>query len=170
MNLIQNVIQNWSRYELRTEIFLYLSIIAIVVLTIYLFSKNGKITLLSFISLCILLLLNFLGFIIISSLLKIQITEVFRMTPVISLVFLISNLGLLTGYYSSKKKMKEIKFANIRKEYMSDSIKETVFLILLGISTIFFLSPATEIVVSMSILTSIAAIWLTYWISKYILK
>ena len=170
MNLIQNVIQNWSRYELRTEIFLYLSIIAIAVLTIYLFSKNGKITLLSFISLCILLLLNFLGFIIISSLLKIQITEVFRMTPVISLVFLISNLGLLTGYYSSKKKMKEIKFANIRKEYMSDGIKETVFLILLGISTIFFLSPATEIVVSMSILTSIAAIWLTYWISKYILK
>jgi hypothetical protein len=170
MNLIQNVIQNWSRYELRTEILLYLSIIAIAVLTIYLFSKNGKITLLSFISLCILLLLNFLGFIIISSLLKIQITEVFRMTPVISLVFLISNLGLLTGYYSSKKKMKEIKFANIRKEYMSDSIKETVFLILLGISTIFFLSPATEIVVSMSILTSIAAIWLTYWISKYILK
>ena len=170
MNLIQNVIQNWSRYELRTEIFLYLSIIAIAVLTIYLFSKNGKITLLSFISLCILLLLNFLGFIIISSLLKIQITEVFRMTPVISMVFLISNLGLLTGYYSSKKKMKEIKFANIRKEYMSDGIKETVFLILLGISTIFFLSPATEIVVSMSILTSIAAIWLTYWISKYILK
>ena len=170
MNLIQNVIQNWSRYELRTEIFLYLSIIAIAVLTIYLFSKNGKITLLSFISLCILLLLNFLGFIIISSLLKIQITEVFRMTPVISLVFLISNLGLLTGYYSSKKKMKEIKFANIRKEYMSDSIKETVFLILLGISTIFFLSPATEIVVSMSILTSITTIWLTYWISKYILK
>ena len=170
MNLIQNVIQNWSRYELRTEIFLYLSIIAIAVLTIYLFSKNGKITLLSFISLCILLLLNFLGFIIISSLLKIQITEVFRMTPVISLVFLISNLGLLTGYYSSKKKMKEIKFANIRKEYMSDSIKESVFLILLGISTIFFLSPATEIVVSMSILTSITTIWLTYWISKYILK
>lgn len=170
MNLIQNVIQNWSRYELRTEIFLYLSIIAIIVLTIYLFSKNGKITLLSFISLCILLLLNFLGFIIISSLLKIQITEVFRMTPVISLIFLISNLGLLTGYYSSKKKMKEIKFANIRKEYMSDSIKETVFLILLGISTIFFLSPATEIVVSMSILTSITAIWFTYWISKYILK
>ena len=92
------------------------------------------------------------------------------MTPVISLVFLISNLGLLTGYYSSKKKMKEIKFANIRKEYLSDSIKETVFLILLGISTIFFLSPATEIVVSMSILASIAAIWLTYWISRYILK
>ena len=170
MNLIQNVIQNWSRYELRTEIFLYLSIIAIAVLTIYLFSKNGKITLLSFISLCILLLLNFLGFIIISSLLKIQITEVFRMTPVISMVFLISNLGLLTGYYSSKKKMKEIKFANIRKEYMSDSIKESVFLILLGISSIFFLSPATEIVVSMSILIGITTIWLTYWISKYILK
>jgi len=170
MNLIQNVIQNWSRYELRTEIFLYLSIIAIIVLTIYLFSKNGKITLLSFISLCILMLLNFLGFIIINSLLKIQITEVFRMTPVISMVFLISNLGLLTGYYSSKKKMKEIKFANIRKEYLSDSIKETVFLILLGISTIFFLSPATEIVVSMSILIGITTIWLTYWLSKYILK
>jgi len=66
--------------------------------------------------------------------------------------------------------MKEIKFANIRKEYLSDSIKETVFLILLGISTIFFLSPATEIVVSMSILASITTIWLTYWISKYILK
>ncbi len=115
MNLIQNVIQNWSRYELRTEIFLYLSIIAIVVLTIYLFSKNGKITLLSFISLCILMLLNFLAFIIINSLLKIQITEVFRMTPVISMVFLISNLALLTGFYSSKKKKKKIKFANIRK-------------------------------------------------------
>jgi hypothetical protein len=107
--------QNWSKYELRTEIFLYLSIIAIVILTIYIFSKNGKIALLSLISLCTLILLNFLGFIIISSLLKIQITEVFRMTPVISMVFLISNLGLLTGFYSSKKKMKEIKFAEIKK-------------------------------------------------------
>ena len=170
MNLIQNVMQNWSKYELRTEIFLYLSIIAIVVITTYLFSKNKKISLLSLISLCALMLLNFLGFIIISSLLKIQITEVFRMTPVISIVFLIYNLGLLIGFKKKKKKMKEIKFANIRKEYMSDSIKETVFLILLGISTIFFLSPQTEIVVSMSILISITAIWITYWLSKYILK
>jgi protein-S-isoprenylcysteine O-methyltransferase Ste14 len=53
---------------------------------------------------------------------------------------------------------------------MSDSIKETIFLVLLGISTIFFLSPQTEIVVSMSILISITAIWITYWLSKYILK
>ncbi len=170
MNLIQNVMQNWSKYEIRTESLLFLLIIAVAALTIYLFSKNGKITLLSFISLCILMLLQFLGFVIISSLLKIQITEIFRMIPVVSMVFVISNLGLLTGFYSSKRKMKTIKFSNIRKEYMSDSIKETVFLILLGISTVFFLSPQTEIVVSMSILVSVTTIWLTYWLSKYILK
>ncbi len=170
MTLIQNILQNWSIYERNMEIFLILGILTLALLSIYLSTNNKKILVLSSVSFVLVLLLNTFGIIIINSVFKINITEIFRMVPILSLLLIVSNLGILVGFYISKKNVKGFKISSIRKEYFSDSIKQSIFLVLLGISTLLFLSPQTVAIISVSFLSSVLAIWLTYWISKYILK
>ncbi len=170
MNPIDNILQNWSKYELNMEILLIISVIFVSLIIIYFSTKNTRILLLSSLSLIVLLMSNFLGILFVSIILEITISEIFRIIPIISIVFLLSNLGLLAGFYSSRKNAKGFKISSIRKEYLSDSIKQTVFLILLGISTLLFLSPQTEVILVVSILSTIASLWFTFWISKYILK
>lgn len=170
MNLIENVLQNWSSYELIMEGILTLSILLTSLVAIYIFSKNRKILALSSISLAVLMLVIFIGIFIVDSILKIHVTEVFRTIPILSLLFILSNLGILLGFYTSKKKAKGFKLSSIRREFLKDSIKQTVFLVLLGISTLLFLSPQTEVIISISILSSVITIWVTYWVSRYFLK
>lgn len=170
MMLIQNLLQNWSIYERNMEIFLILGILALSLIAIYLSTNNKKILVLSSVSFVLVLLLNTFGILIINGVFKINITEIFRMVPILSLLLIVSNLGILVGFYISKKNIKGFKISNIRKEYFSDSIKQSIFLVLLGISTLLFLSPQTVAIISVSFLSSVLTIWLTYWISKYILK
>ena len=170
MNLIQNILQNWSIYERNMEIFLMVGILGVSLLSIYLTTKNRKLLLLSSISLISVLLLNFLGILLISGVFKLDISEIFRLIPILSLLLTISNLGILVGFYISKREIKGFKISSIRKEYFTDSVKQSVFFVLLGISTLLFLSPQTVAVVSISLLSTVLTIWLTYWISKYILK
>jgi hypothetical protein len=170
MNLIENVLQNWSSYELITEGVLILSILLLSLVAIYIFSKSKKILALSAISLLVLMLVILIGIFLVDTVLKIHVTQIFRMIPILSLLFNLSNLGVLLGFYTSKKNTKSFKFSLIRREYLKDSVKQTVFLTLLGISTLLFLSPQTEVVLSISMLSSIVTIWITFWISKYFLK
>jgi hypothetical protein len=152
------------------EIFLMVGILGVSLLSIYLTTKNRKLLLLSSISLISVLLLNFLGILLISGVFKLDISEIFRLIPILSLLLTISNLGILVGFYISKREIKGFKISSIRKEYFTDSVKQSVFFVLLGISTLLFLSPQTVAVVSISLLSTVLTIWLTYWISKYILK
>jgi len=145
-------------------------ILGVSLLSIYLTTKNRKLLLLSSISLISVLLLNFLGILLISGVFKLNISEIFRLIPILSLLLTISNLGILVGFYISKREIKGFKISSIRKEYFTDSVKQSVFFVLLGISTLLFLSPQTVAVVSISLLSTVLTIWLTYWISKYILK
>lgn len=170
MNLVQNILKDWSIYERNMEIFLILGILAISLMCIYLSTKSKKILILSSISLSLILILNLLGILIINGIFKIDISEIFKIIPVLSIVLAVSNLGILVGFYVSKKDSKGFKISDIKKEYLSDSVKQSIFLVLLGISTLLFLSPKTVSIVSVSFVSNILTIWLTYWISKYLLK
>ncbi len=152
------------------EALLLIFILGISLLAIYWSTRNKSILILSAISFGLLLLFNFLGIFFINLLFSIHITEIFRIVPVISSILLVSNLGILVGFYLSKKGSKGFRISSIRKEYLSDSIKQTIFLILLGSSTLLFLSPQTEAIVSISILSTVSTIWLTYLASRYLLK
>lgn len=170
MNMINSVLDNWSKYEINMEIFLILGIFLLTVASIYLSTKNRKILILSCISFVLVLILNSLGIFILTSIFKMHISEIFRLIPIISLILTVSNLGILVGFYISKKDAKGFKIGSIRKEYFSDSIKQSIFLMLLGASTLLFLSPQTEAIVSVSILSTVLTVWVTYWVSKYILR
>lgn len=170
MNLIEQILKNSSIYERNLEIFLLLAIFLLSQVAIYLSTKNKRILILSLISFTLLFVLNVLGLILINGIFHLEISEIFKIVPVLSSILLISNLGILTGFYISRKDSKNFNISSIRKEYLSDSIKQTVFLTLLGSSTLLFLSPQTEGVIAISILSTVLTIWLTYWISRYILK
>lgn len=170
MNLIKQISQNWSIYEKNIELSLLFVILSVSLVAIYWSTRNKKILLLSFISFVSLFLFNFLGMMLINLIFKVHVSEIFKMVPVISTILLVSNLGILVGLYISKRNAKGFKIFTIRKPYFSDSIKQTVFLILLGFSTLLFLSPQTVAVISISILSSVITVWITFGISKYILK
>ena len=170
MTLIDNLLQNWSRYEIYMELSLLAGIFVVTIFTIFFTTKNKKISLLSMIALLLTAISNLLGIFLTNLIFSITITEVFRTIPVITALLVISNIGILVGFYLSKKDAKNFKIESIRREYLSDSIKQTVFLILLGSSIFLFSSVQTKSVTSISILSTLSSIWFTYWISKYILK
>lgn len=170
MNLIQNILKDWSIYERNMEIFLIIGILALSLMCIYLSTKSKKVLILSSISLSLILILNFIGILIINGVFKVDISEIFKIIPVLSVILAVSNLGILVGFYVSKKESKGFKISDIRKEYFSDSVKQSIFLVLLGVSTLLFLSPKTVSIVTVSFISNILTIWLTYLLSKYILK
>ncbi len=170
MNLFENISNSWSKYEINTEIAYLILIFSISILTIYFSTKERKILILSVVSFVVATLTNLIGIYIVNTLFRIDVTEIFKMIPLITYILILSNLGTLIGYYISKKNSKGFNFSTVRKEYYSDSIKQTIFLLLLGSSTLLFLSVQTEVVISISILSSTVAVWSTYAVSKYILK
>ncbi|NLZ24301.1 hypothetical protein GX888_00935 [Candidatus Dojkabacteria bacterium] len=170
MTLIERVLQNWSRYEMYTEISLLVAVIILSLITIYIFTKNRRILFLSSISFVIATLLNLLGIFLIDIFFDIPVSQTFRLIPVITHILLLTNLGLLVGIYNSKREYKRFKIGDIVKDYLDDSIKQSIFLALLGIATLLFVSLQTGAIISISIISTLISIWLTYWISKYILK
>lgn len=170
MNIVENITENWSRFELNMEIFFLLSIFLISIFTIYFTTKERKILLLSIIAFLSSAILNIFGIFLINTIFDVEIREIFKVIPLLTTILLLSNLGIQVGYYISKKDSKKFKISYIRKEYFKDTIKQTIFLLLLASSTLLFLSVQTESVVIVSTLSTISSIWLSYWISKYILK
>lgn len=170
MNIVDNITQNWSKFELNMEISFLLSIFLISIVTIYFTTKEKKILLLSILALLTSAILNILGIFVINMVFDIEIREIFRIVPLLTSILLLSNLGILVGYYISKRDSKKFKISDIRKEYFTDTTKQTIFLLLLASSTLPFLSVQTESVVIVSSLSTIFSMWFSYWISKYILK
>ncbi|MGI6423175.1 MAG: hypothetical protein ACOX0X_00955 [Candidatus Dojkabacteria bacterium] len=170
MNLITRVWTNWSNSEKIENISLFLAIFFLLLLLIYLFSKNRKITLLSAISLILVAIFNTLGIIITNTLFRIEIVEIFKIVPILTLLILASNIGVLLGTFNEQKNRKGFNISNIRVEYFSDTFKQTIFLLLLGSSIFLFLPVLLQSILAISILSALLAIWSIYWISKYLLK
>lgn len=170
INIFSNLIGSWSKYEMVRESMFLLLIFLIVVLTTYFSTKERRMTILIGISFLSAALINILGIFLSSILVDVEITEVFRIIPVLTSLILVTNIGLLIGFYISKKEKKDFKMLDIINEFLSDTLKQSLFLVLLIFSMLFFVSTKTQIILIVSGISSIASMWLTYYLSKYILK
>ncbi|PKN02599.1 hypothetical protein CVU76_00990 [Candidatus Dojkabacteria bacterium HGW-Dojkabacteria-1] len=170
MNIVTNLWYGWSTFEKTQEGILLFGILLISLIAIYLISKETRFLLLSSIGFSISAVLNVIGLYLASVLLDIQITEVFRLVPILTSILLISNLGILIGYYVHKRHKKGFSIENIRLEYFMDTSKQTIFLILLGSSIFLFVSIQTQVILVISILSCVGSIWSIYWFSKHLLK
>ncbi len=170
MNIVMHVWYNWSTFEKLQEGSLLLGILLISLLAIYFITKNRSILLLSFIGFLISALLNVIGLYIVGALFKIEVTEVFRLVPILTSILLISNLGLLVGFYIHRKGKKGFDIENIRLEYFTDSVKQTIFLLLLSSSVFLFVSVQTQAILVVSTLSCLGAVWCVFWLSKKLLN
>jgi len=170
MNTIINMWTNWSSLEKIQEASLLLGIFLISILAIHYIAKNKSITLLTIIGFALAGLLNILGLMIIGSMFTITITEVFRIVPLLTSILLISNLGILVGFYINRKHKKGFEISKIRTEYFADTVKQTIILLLLGSSIFLFLTPQTQAILVVCILSCVGSIWSIYWVSKYLRK
>lgn len=170
MNLITKLWYGWSTFEKTQEGLLLFGILLISLVAIYLISKETRMLLLSSIGFAISAILNVIGLYLASVLLDIEITEVFRIVPILTSILLISNLGILIGYYVHKRHKKGFSMEDIRLEYFMDTSKQTIFLLLLGSSIFLFVSIQTQVILVISILSCVGSIWSIYWFSKNLLK
>lgn len=170
MNIFLNIWNNWSTYEKVQELILLLSIPLVSILAIYLSSKNKRILIFSSIMFVISILINILGVVLVNLIFDIQVTEVFRLIPILTYMLILSNLGVLIGFFIHKRDRKGFDINDIKREYLSDSTKQTIFLLLLGSSILMFVSVQTQSILIISILSCIISIWGTYGISRYIFK
>lgn len=170
MNLLINLWNDWSTFEkLREGVFLFL-MFALVIVAVYYATRERKIVLLSAIAMLLAAVLNLVGIVLSNLVFDIQISEVFRLIPVITSIFLISNIGLLAGFYIAKKHRKDFTLKTLRTEYQSDCVKQTIFLVILAFSIFLFVSVQTQAILAISVLSTLIPVWSTYWISKRILK
>lgn len=170
MNILAHLWYDWSTFEKIQEGTLLLGILLVSLVAIYFITKNYKLLLLSFIGFSISALLNVIGLFLVSALFKIEVTEVFRLVPLLTSIFLVSNLGILVGFYVHKKGKKGFDLEKIRLEYFNDSVKQTIFLLLLTSSIFLFVSVQTQAILVISTLSCLGAVWSIYWSSKYLLK
>lgn len=169
-NIFINLWESWSSLEkVRESVFLFLIFVVILLVTNFA-TKEKRMTLLIGCSLIVSAILNVLGIYLSSLILDIQITETFRLTPVITGILLISNLGLLIGFYIANKDKKGFKFEKVRAEYFSDTIKQSLFLVLLVFAMLFFVSIQTQAILVTCVVSTLLPIWFTYWASRYIVK
>jgi len=170
MNIINNILYGWSTYEKLQQTGLILGIFLISLLAIYYISKNKNLLILSTIAFLLASLLNILGILLVNILFRIEITEVFRLVPTLTSILLVSNIGILIGFYVHKRGKKGFDISAIRLEYFSDTVKQTIFQLLLASSVFLFVSVQTQAILVISVLSCLGAVWFIYWISKYLLK
>jgi hypothetical protein len=170
MNLFINLWNSWSTYEIVQESFLMFSIFALCIFTIYFISRNKHIVILSALAFVIAAVLNILGIIMVGIIFDLQITEIFRLVPILTSILVVSNLGTLVGFYNEKKDSKGFKIEDIRYEYFADTTKQTIFLLLLATSMLLFVSIQTQAILVISVLSCLGGVWSLYFASKKLLK
>lgn len=153
---------NWSNYEKILTGEILLSLLILIPLIIYLFTKNRKLIIFSTISLVISAILTVISFTVLSLIFKIEITNIFLLIPLISLFVNILNLGTLVGFYCKSSKNKNFTFEALYKEYLRDTFKLSIVLItLFCLSTIFLSSILLSLLIS-SLSVCILTIWINY--------
>lgn len=162
MDIFTNLWNNWSNYEKITTLILVISIIIFIPISVYFFTKNKKLSILSLTSLLIIGILTMASFLFISLIFDIHISDMFKLVPLMCLFINILNIGTMVGYYSVNRKKKDFELIDLHQEFMRDTFKLSVILILLFCLSTIFLSATLLTVILTSLVVSLLTIWLNY--------
>jgi hypothetical protein len=162
MNIFASIWNNWSNYEKITTLILIISIMVFIPISVYFFTKNRKIMILSIISTILIGILSILSFLLINLIFDIHITNIFQLVPLMSIFINILNIGTMVGYYSVNRNKKDFGLEDFHFEFMRDTFKLSVILILLFCLSTIFLSTTLLTIILTSLVISLLNIWLNY--------
>jgi len=171
MEMFKSIINNWSIHQILSLSAMFFFSFVFITFSIWFLSGKKK----EFVKISILSLLSsgsliFLSFIFLNSILKLEISYIFLLTPVIVLIIEVISLGMILGFFTSQKMNKEMDVLSLEKETFKDSVQISIFIILLVLAFIPSLTGIFLIFVLTTFILSIATIWINFFLVNVIFK
>lgn len=162
MNIFMNLWTNWSNYEKVCTLSMYLIILAFLLSGIYLLTKEKRLVIFIFLSLITSAIITVLGILFLVTVLKIIITNIFLIVPLVIIFINTVSCGTCVGYLISNRHKKDFSHVEMIKEYIRDNINITIFTLLLFSSLSVFLSGNLLTLILLILCISLCTIWINY--------
>jgi hypothetical protein len=100
---------------------------------------------------------------------KIEITDIFKVVPFITIFVITLDIGTTVGYFMQNHKRKDFSILKTKKEMESDTIRLSLFTTLLLVA-VAILSPSLILPLLFALGDSLIALWLTYFLVYKLVK
>lgn len=160
--MFKHILNSWSTYQIVTMILMFVLILAIILFVINFLTKQKTyllFTLTSFLSSAI---LTVLAFLIINILFKLTISYIFLLTPIVVLIVNLIHIGMSVGYYTNQRMQKHPDSYKLKKEFLKDSFQVSIFIVLLLISFLLYLSNTAFTFILLTGIVTISMTWINY--------
>ena len=170
MEIFLNLWNNWTNIEKISLSSLSLILFILLPLLILYITRNKKFLYFTTASLLSTALLTISSISLLNIISDITITYIFLLLPIIVLFIYILSLGTCVGYYQSHRNDKSFNFNQLKKEYFSDTIYISVFILLLFPAFSVFTSSTFLTLILLTTFVGTCVVWLNYTLFHYIVK
>lgn len=161
MEIFTNLWNNWASYEKLLLGILLLIILFVIPALMWIFTKNKRFALVSLLSILISGVLVCITFLVANLAFDLEITDIFKVVPFITIFTITLGLGTAVGYLMQNRKRKDFAITEIQKEVKKDNIKLSISMLLLLLA-VGILSPALILPLCLSLGDALISLWLMY--------
>ena len=169
MGIFTNLWNSWTSYEKLLLGILLLIILLVIPALVWIFTKNKRFSLISLLSILISGVLVCLTFFIANLAFKLEITDIFKVVPFVTIFALTLNIGTAVGYFMQNRKRKDFSIVEIKQEMKNDTIRLSLSLTLLLVA-VAVLSPYLIIPLLIALGDSLATLWISYILIYKLIK
>ncbi|MGI6484190.1 MAG: hypothetical protein ACOX0R_01000 [Candidatus Dojkabacteria bacterium] len=166
MEMFKHVINNWSIYQIVALSIMFLLILAVILLAVWYLTRSKKFIGLTTTSFLLSALLTLLAFLVANLLLKIVISYIYLLTPIIVLTVNLIHIGMSVGFYNAHRMQKNPDMQALRKEFLKDSLQISIFIVLLFASFLIFLSGEAFTFLLLTGIVTIVMTWVNFGLVK----
>ena len=169
MEIFTNLWNSWTSYEKLLLGILLLIILLVIPALVWIFTKNKRFSLVSLFSILISGFLVCITFLIANLAFKLEITDIFKVVPFITVFAVTLNIGTAVGYFMQNHKRKDFSVLEIKKETKNDTIRLSLSITLLLVA-VAVLSPSLILPLLFALGDSLITLWLSYFLMYKLIK
>ncbi len=169
MEIFTNLWNSWTSYEKLLLSALLLIILLVIPALVWIFTKNKRFSLISLLSILISGILVCVTFFVADLAFKLEITDIFKVVPFVTIFALTLNIGTAVGYFMRNRKRKDFSILEIKQEMKNDTIRLSLSLTLLLVA-VAVLSPSLIIPLLIALGDSLATLWISYILVYKLIK
>ncbi len=169
MEIFTNLWNSWATYEKLLLGILLLIILLVIPALVWIFTKNKRLSLVSLFSILISGFLVCITFLVANLAFKVEITDIFKIVPFITIFAVTLNIGTTVGYFMQNHKRKDFSILEIKTEVKNDTIRLSISLLLLLIA-VAVLSPSLILPLLLALGDSLITLWISYILIYKLIK
>lgn len=170
MQMFLHIFNNWTWYQKISLTSMFLLMLAVVLAIIWFLLREKKYILFTISSFASASIITTTVLLLANILFKIQITYIFQLTPIIVFALNFIYIAMSIGFFISSKMLKKIDIEKLKKEFLKDSLLVTIFLTLMSISLIFYLSNTPLNFILITTLITLLTTWGNYFLFPVFFK